>query len=219
MFSIVFIQMIITTAITMLFVFNDQVRTYVQPGGGGEWVLWTSYGFVIFFMLVIVCDCGGMRRKYPANMILLLLFTLAMAVFVGVNTSYYSANEVAMAFGITCGVVLGITLFAMLPCVDFTMCGGVMVALSFTLLFAVLVGFIVQLTCNSFECLRITYLVIASISVFVFSIYLLYDIQLVMDGKRVNLGPDEYVFAALNIYTDIIMIFLYILQIIGLSNR
>ena len=218
-FSIVAVQMIITAAITLIFVFNETVRSYVQPGGGGQWVLWTSYAFVFFFLLVIACDCGSMRRKYPANMGLLLIFTLAMSVFVGCNTAYYNANEVAVAFGITCGVVLSIALFAALPCVDFTMCGGVMVALSFTLLFSVLIGFIVKLTCSTNECIRITYLVLASFSVFAFSIYLLYDIQLVMDGKRVQLEPDEYVFAALNIYTDIIMIFLYILQIVGLSNR
>merc|ERR1719235_2086474 len=107
----------------------------------------------------------------------------------------------------------------MLPCVDFTMCGGVIVGLSFTLLFATIIGFITTLFCTTASCFNITYLVIASLAVFVFSIYLLYDIQLVMGGKRVQIGPDEYVFAALNIYTDIIMIFLYILQIIGIANR
>lgn len=207
--------MIVTFAITCVFMFVDDVKRYTAEN---SWILWTSYALVFGLLLVLTC-AGDIRRKHPTNMILLLLFTISMSVFVGANTAYYDVTEVAIAFGITCGVVFGIAVFAMLPCVDFTMCGGVIVALSFTMLFAVIIGFIVQLTCSTSECFRITYLVLASIGVFVFSVYLLYDIQLVMGGKRVQLSPDEYVFAALNIYTDIIMIFLYILQIVGLSNR
>lgn len=216
--SIVLVQLIITVAITCLFLFNDSARLYVLPGGGGQWVLWTSYALVIVLMLVIVCG-GTIRQKYPINMVLLFLFTAALSVFVGVNTAYFSANEVAVAFGILCAVVGGIAVFAALPCVDFTLCGGVMVALSLTLVFAIFIGWIVQLTCTSLQCLQTTQLVIASLAVFVFSVYLVYDIQLVMGGKRVQIGTDEYVFAALNIYTDIVMIFLYLLQIIGIANR
>mmetsp|Transcript_7547 Transcript_7547/g.21390 ORF Transcript_7547/g.21390 Transcript_7547/m.21390 type:complete len:211 (-) Transcript_7547:419-1051(-) len=210
--------MLITAAIAAVFVTVPEVRDYVRPGGGGEWVLWTSYALIIVLMLVLAC-AGNIRRKYPINMVLLLFFTISMAVFVGCNTAYYDVSEVAMAFGITCGVVLGITIFAMLPCIDFTMCGGVIAALSFTFLFAVIIAMFVSWTCTTASCFQTTNLVIASIGVFLASIYLLYDIQLVMGGKRVQIGIDEYVFAALNIYTDIIMIFLYILQIIGAANR
>jgi len=37
-----------------------------------------------------------------------------------------------------------------------------------------------------------------------------------MGGKhKYSISPEEYVFAALNLYLDIIQIFLYILQILG----
>eukprot|EP00873_Tetraselmis_striata_P009470 jgi/Tetstr1/429734/TSEL_019627.t1 len=207
-------KLLITTAITLVFMMVPEVTSYVQRN---SWVLWTSYGLMIAFMLIIICG-GEIRKKWPANMILLMLFTVVMSVFVACNTVFYSAPEVGMALGITCGMVLGIVIFAMMPCIDFTMCGGVIVGLSFTLLFAILISFFVNIFCGS-ACYRTTGLVIASLAVFVFSIYLLYDIQLVMGGKRNAINPDEYVVAALNIYMDIIMIFLYILQIIGLANR
>lgn len=42
------------------------------------------------------------------------------------------------------------------------------------------------------------------------------DVQLIVGGKhRMSLDPEEYVFAALNIYLDIINIFIFILQLIG----
>lgn len=193
-FTIVLVQLMITTAITLIFMLVPEVTYYVQRN---SWVLWTSYGLMFALMLVLICG-GEIRKKWPANMILLMLFTVVMSVFVACNTVFYTAPEVGMAMGITCGVVLGIVIFAMMPCIDFTMCGGVIVALSFTLLFAIIISFMVNLFCGV-ACYRTTGLVIASLSVFAFSIYLLYDIQLVMGGKRCQLSPDEYVLAALNI--------------------
>ena len=37
-------------------------------------------------------------------------------------------------------------------------------------------------------------------------------------GKKVQLSPDDYVFAALNLYLDIINLFLYILMIVGAAK-
>lgn len=42
---------------------------------------------------------------------------------------------------------------------------------------------------------------------------------MVMGGKQVAISPDEYVFASLQIYLDIIQIFLQILNIIGIASR
>ena len=39
--------------------------------------------------------------------------------------------------------------------------------------------------------------------------------QLLMSGRKVSLDPDEYIFAALNLYLDIINLFLNILQLFG----
>ena len=53
----------------------------------------------------------------------------------------------------------------------------------------------------------------------VFSLYIVYDTQLMMGGKhKYSLSPEEYVFAALSLYLDIINLFLYILMIIGAAR-
>ena len=53
----------------------------------------------------------------------------------------------------------------------------------------------------------------------VFSLYIVYDTQLMMGGKRkYALDPEEYIFAALNIYLDVINLFMYILMIVGGSS-
>jgi FtsH-binding integral membrane protein len=53
----------------------------------------------------------------------------------------------------------------------------------------------------------------------VFSLYIVYDTQLMMGGNRkYALDPEEYIFAALNIYLDVINLFMYILMIVGGST-
>ena len=53
----------------------------------------------------------------------------------------------------------------------------------------------------------------------VFSLYLVYDTQLMLGGKhKYALSPEEYIFAALNIYLDVINLFMYILMIVGFSR-
>ena len=54
----------------------------------------------------------------------------------------------------------------------------------------------------------------------VFMVYIVYDTQLMIGGKhKYSLDPEEYVFAALNLYLDIINLFLYLLSIIGASKN
>ena len=52
-----------------------------------------------------------------------------------------------------------------------------------------------------------------------FSIYLIIDTQMIMGGKTIELGVDEYALAALLLYIDIIQIFLYILQLLSNNNN
>lgn len=49
--------------------------------------------------------------------------------------------------------------------------------------------------------------------------FLAVDTQMILGNKQLAISPEEYVFAALNLYTDIINIFLYILAIIGRAKE
>jgi len=51
----------------------------------------------------------------------------------------------------------------------------------------------------------------------IFSFYIVYDVQLIIGGKHhtYRFGIDEHIFAALNIYLDVINLFIRILQIFG----
>ena len=42
---------------------------------------------------------------------------------------------------------------------------------------------------------------------------------MILGGRKYELTPEEYIFAALSLYLDIINLFLYILELIGDPNR
>lgn len=49
--------------------------------------------------------------------------------------------------------------------------------------------------------------------------FLAFDTQLLMGSKRYTMSPEEYIFATLNIYLDIIYIFSFFLQIFGTKRE
>ena len=71
-----------------------------------------------------------------------------------------------------------------------------------------------------FPSTRTIRLVYCAIGAIIFSVYIVYDTQLMIGGKhKYFLSPEEYIFASLNLYLDIINLFMYILSIIGNSRN
>ena len=53
----------------------------------------------------------------------------------------------------------------------------------------------------------------------IFSLYIVYDTQLMLGGKHKHaLSPEEYIFAALNLYIDFMQLFRFILILVGVSG-
>ena len=59
----------------------------------------------------------------------------------------------------------------------------------------------------------------ACLGAVLFGLYLVFDTQMMLGGKhKYSLSPEEYIYAALNLYIDIINIFLFILSIVQSSK-
>ena len=54
------------------------------------------------------------------------------------------------------------------------------------------------------------------LGVLVYALYLIYDTQLILGNKTFQYNVDDYCLAALNLYIDIIYMFIKILQIIAI---
>ncbi|XP_053675916.1 protein lifeguard 1-like [Anopheles nili] len=206
-YSILTVQLMITLGFITLFLYHRPTKLWVQ---NHPEMFWIALGVMVVTLISMAC-CGDVRRKAPMNFIFLTLFTLAQAFLLGVTTANFSSQEVMLAVGITAAVCLGLTLFAFQTKWDFTVMGGI-------LFVAVLILMLFGLIAIFFPGKTIT-LVYASAGALIFSIYLVYDTQLMLGGEhKYSISPEEYIFAALNLYLDIVNIFLYILTIIGATR-
>jgi len=206
-YSILTFQLALTMGVMGIF-FIESVKTYTI---NNIWIFWVAFFLSIGFLIALTC-CGDLRRKTPHNMILLVGFTLAEGLMLGVASSTYSADAVLMAVGITALVVLGLTIFAFQTKIDFTMCNGILFALLLCLM-------IFGIFCGIFRS-DIMNVVYASLGAVIFSIYIVVDTQMMMGGKhQYSIDPEEYIFATLNLYLDIINLFLMILSLVGRSDN
>lgn len=200
-------QLLVTFGAVALFVYHEGTKHFAYRNG---WLVWVALGVLFVTMICMAC-CEGVRRTFPTNFIFLGIFTVAQSFLLGVTASRYAPTEVLMAVGITAAVCLALTIFALQTKVDFTMMGGILLA-------CMVVFMIFGIVAIFFKGKIIT-LVYASIGALLFSVYLIYDTQLMMGGDhKYSISPEEYIFAALNLYLDIVNIFIYILTIIGASR-
>jgi len=208
-YAILCAQLVLTMGIVGIF-FVPSVKTWAtQPEN--IWLFWVAFVFMLVSLISMAC-CPDVRRKTPHNYIFLGLFTAAEGLLLGLSVSSYDADEVLLAVGICAAVTLALTLFAFQTKFDFTACGGVLLCV---LVVFVLFGLFAIIFPS-----RTLYIFYAAIGAIIFSLYIVYDTQIMLGGNhKYSLSPEEYVFAALNLYLDIINLFLYILQIIGLAKN
>ncbi|KAM6948855.1 transmembrane BAX inhibitor motif containing 1a [Aplochiton taeniatus] len=204
-------QLLVTTAIVAVFTFVDPVRLFVKQNPA---VYWASFGVYFVTHIVLVC-CKGPRRKYPWNVILLAIFTLAMSYITGAISSNYDTKAVFLALGITAVVCIAVTVFCFQTKVDFTKCQGLFCVLGIV----VMVTGIITCIVLSFKYIPWLHMLYAAIGAIVYTLFLAYHTQLLIGNRKHSISPEEYVFAALSIYVDIIQIFLFLLQIIGASTK
>ncbi|XP_030606273.1 glutamate receptor, ionotropic, N-methyl D-aspartate-associated protein 1b (glutamate binding) [Archocentrus centrarchus] len=202
-FLVLTAQLMVTFAFVAVFTFVKEVKVFVAVN---TWTYLVSY--VVFFVSVCVISCcGSVRRRHPWNLVALSILTLSMSYMVGMIASFHQTESVIMAVGITAFVCFTVVIFSLQTKYDFTSCYGVLfVCLIVLIVFGFLCIFIRD---------KILHIVYAGLGALLFTCFLAVDTQLLLGNKELALSPEEYIFAALNLYTDIINIFLYILTIIG----
>lgn len=206
-YGILTVQLLITLGFIALFIFCQPVKLYSQQN---PWLYILALCVTIVLIIVLAC-CENTRRAFPSNIILLAVFTLCESYMLGSISSRFDTDAVFIAIGVTAFVVLALTIFALQTKIDFTMCSGILFVF---LLILVLFGLLCAIIQSRFAILAYSCL-----GALIFSAYLVVDTQLMLGGKhKYALSPEEYIFAALNLYLDIINIFLFILSIIQSSR-
>ena len=175
----------------------------------GNLVVFSSLLFLVLF-LCLAC-CRGLSRKVPYNYLFLLGITICEAIACAIASSIYSFQIVALALLLTIVATLAITFYACTTKNDFSTC-RVGLYVIFSQMFTI--GIIAVL----FR-IRALYAFYTFGMTGVVGIYLVYDTQLILGKLGVGYSVDDYIFATLEIYMDIIRLFLLILRILGSSSR
>lgn len=209
-FGVLAAQLVLTFGLCAAFTYEDSLFEYVQDN---TWIFYGSFvgSFVTLFSLVC---CIQNARTYPTNYMLLGLFTLFEGVLLGCVSAQYDPDIVMQAMGMTAGVTIGLMLFACQTKYDFTGMHGYAFGALITL---IMWGWFGWLFCFSKTSCKTVNTIYCLMGVLVFCFYIIYDTQLIVGGahKKYQYGLDDYVFAALSLYLDIINLFLFILSLLG----
>ena len=108
----------------------------------------------------------------------------------------------------TACVTVALTLFACCTSMDFVLWGPILIIIiSLSVMMSMLFMFVFMFDkMHTFYC---------TLGVIFYSIYLVIDTQLILGGKRYEMEIDDYILGAIVLYTDIIMIFLYLIRLLG----
>lgn len=199
-------QLLITFFFVLIAFLSDSFQQFQRDN---VWLVIVCAVVTLITIYALACY-RKIARSVPINYILLLVFTLAESYIVSYIASQYNVDTVLIAAGLTVGMVVGLTLYAIFTKTDFTKCGGILVVC----LVVFIIGGIIMIFIRNFWA-RIIY---ACIGVILFGIYLVFDTQLVIGKNSRMYSIDDYVMAAANLYIDIIQIFLFLLQIVGMAG-
>ncbi|NXR25554.1 LFG3 protein, partial [Cinclus mexicanus] len=204
-YAIISLQLLVTVGIISVFTFVDPVRSFVQRNAA---IYYTSYAVFLVTYLVLAC-CQGPRRRFPWNIILLSIFVSRLGLVTVFVYSMYNTKAVLIAMLITAIVAIVVTIFCFQTKARRRMHPGLPS-----------VGWVWGTGHSPCSCSLPTqvpwlHMLYAAIGAIAFTLFLAYDTQLVLGNRKNTLSPEEYVYGALTIYTDIIYIFTFILQIVG----
>lgn len=199
--------MLLTTGVVAYIYNSPEVSTYLDRSPG---IMILTMAVMVSIMYALGCY-KEVARSVPINYILLFVFAAAQSMFVGCICARYPRNIVLLAVALTAAVVVGLTIYAFTTTSDFTMCGGVLLVAGLVLLVATIISFFIH---N-----KILHIIISACGAILFSIYLIYDTQLVIGSGENALSTDDYIWGAMQLYIDIIQIFIKILHLLGEAQR
>jgi len=209
-YTILSVQLIFTAGVIALFQMNETMQDYLSTDG--SWLIWLSYGLFITSYFCLVCPCCNFQKRYPLNVIFLCILTVALSFMASVIAMQYKTQTVLLAAGTTALVVITVTLFTFWTKFDITQCAGIICILPLGMFFVWIFFFIPGVNVSALHA------VYCGFGVMCFTVYLAFDTKLIMGGGRFELTPDDYIEAVVQLYVDIVYIFLYLLQIFGRSD-
>lgn len=211
-YSIVAVQLVFVSLLIGLFTFHVSTRRYFLLTGDSYMIGATVLGLVTYMILICV---DSARRSFPWNFLLLAVLTVCFGLIAAIFSARFETVTVLSAFGTTALATLVVMLLAKYSPFDVTTCGCGLCILALFHMFLSLMLIIILVPMGYASTAS---LIIAGLGALLVSFYLLFDLQLIMGGRSMELSPEEYILGAVLLYIDIINLFQYMLILFAGRN-
>lgn len=205
-YSIITFQLLLTVAVASVVVFVPPIPRFFVSSTPGL----VLYIVLLFIPLITLCPLYYYHKKHPLNYFLLLLFTVTSAFPVGLACAFVSGKVILEAVILTTVVVFSLTLYTFWAARrghDFSFLGPFLFA---ALLVLIVFAFIQIL----FPLGKLSHMIYGCLAAIVFSGYIVYD----TDNLIKRYSYDEYIWASVSLYLDVINLFLSLLTVFRASN-
>ncbi|TKR60743.1 hypothetical protein L596_027941 [Steinernema carpocapsae] len=210
-FTMVAIMLGVVAIMTAVPFMHQPVKSYIRHNAA---LYWVSYGTFLVVYIALMC-CESVRRSFPSNLIMTGLLTISIGYMTMMICSMHDIVSVLLTLIITTICCGSIIIFASTTKRDLTSMMGVMFILSMVLM---IFGIVAMMSVFIFH-VRWLYTVYSGLAALVFMFYLAIDIQMIMGGRKFELSPEDHIFAAIQIFLDIIYIFWMLLSLLGGSSN
>lgn len=179
----------------------------------GQVITSTSQWCLFFIFCAILCF-NDIFRHYVWKYIMYLLLTFGISWTLGLTTTYLPNQILLSSIFITTGVTIGLTTYSLVTEMDFTK----YIEYYFVFVLTVFLMSIVSVILDS----SALHIFIAGSGSLLFSFFIITDIQLIVGQKhiRYKFNLNDSILAAMNLYLDVINLFLYIIDcmIVGIRG-
>lgn len=195
-YGILSIQLAMTTLVSAFIMFSPGIQLFMIRN---SWLMIVN----LLANVVVTFPLISKRQEYPTNFYLMGAFTMFNSLSLGMIISQYDLLLVSQAFFLTAIIVVSLTMYTLQSTKDFQWLGGILYS---ALMISALGGLLHIFFRNS-----AMETMLSMLGAFIFAGYIIYDTQMIMK----HLSPEEYIIGVLNLYMDIINLFIKILKILN----
>ncbi|KAF3947468.1 hypothetical protein ACB098_10G073300 [Castanea mollissima] len=200
-YSILTVQLLVTIAVAATVVSVPPISLFFVSSGAGL----ALYIVLIITPFIVLCPLFYYHQKHPVNYVLLGIFTVSLAFAVGLTCAFTSGKVILESVILTTVVVVSLTLYTFWAARrghDFNFLGPFLFG-------AVLVLMVFAMIQILFPLGKLSVMIYGCLASIIFCGYIVYD----TDNLIKRYSYDEYIWAAVSLYLDIINLFLSLLTI------
>ncbi|KAG9451910.1 hypothetical protein H6P81_004814 [Aristolochia fimbriata] len=206
-YAILAIQLLMTVIVAAVVVTVPPIAVFfvTTPAGLGLYIV------LIIMPLLVLCPLYYYHQKHPINFILLGIFTVSISFAIGLTCAFKSGKVILEAVILTAAVVISLTLYTFWAAKrghDFSFLGPFLFA-------AVIVLMVFSFIQIFFPMGKITTMIFGCVGALVFAGYIVYD----TDNLIKRFSYDEYIWAAISLYLDIINLFQMLLLVLDAADN